>query len=317
MPIFTTFAAGSARAFRTGGGKLQLLFSNTGNTTVSEFGGYRVYRITGNTIFNVDATYPGATIEMIIVGGGGGGNSGSSSGPGGGAGGLYWNPSFPVPAVGSYNAIIGAGGVPIGGAFSTPVYPGGDSSLFGVVAVGGGGGGLDASNLGAAGAWSTGRTGMDGGSGAGIYNGGTFTSPYDGALMAWGRSVYNGNTQFYYGNNAGDGDSGAGGGGGGAGSVGTLGTSSVKGGDGGAALAFTGWDSVPLVLAGGGGGGVGVGTAGIGGGAAGITVGGSGGVGGAAATSSGVANTGGGGGGSGSGNASAGGSGVIYIRHLI
>lgn len=316
MPLLTTLAAGSIRSFRTGGRKSALLFTNTGNVVTYDYGGYRVYKIVGTTTFTIAQTFPGATVEMIIVGGGGGGNSGSSSGPGGGAGGLYWNPSFVLPGLGTYDAIIGQGGIPPAAAFSTPVYPGGNSSLFGVIAVGGGGGGLETTDYGAAGAWNTGRTGMDGGSGAGIYNGGTFTSPFDGQVMSWGRSVYNGNTPFYYGNNAGDGDSGAGGGGGGAGGAGGFAVSSVNGGAGGAAMSFTGWDTTPIVLAGGGGGGVGTGAQSTGGGAAGITVGGNGGIGGAAGTA-GAANTGSGGGGSGSGAPAAGGSGVIYIRHLI
>ncbi|MBQ0033226.1 MAG: hypothetical protein KBT68_10555, partial [bacterium] len=137
-------------------------------------------------------TEPGE-IELLVVGGGGGGgqgveNGGWSPGAGGGGGGVIHKETFSVSA-GPYDVVIGAGG-----AVNTGSRPlGGDTTVFGLTAKGGGCGAKGAAfTLGADGAsggggtkgWSStvaaskaiygsyGNLGHDGGEGASFYTSG-------------------------------------------------------------------------------------------------------------------------------------------------
>lgn len=91
--------------------------------------------------------------ELLIVAGGGAGYNGGGGGAGGGAGGLIYTTNS-VTATGTYPVVVGAGGTNSGS--------GGNSSVFGLTAIGGGGG-----------MWSN---GLAGGSGGGSGRGASSTS---------------------------------------------------------------------------------------------------------------------------------------------
>ena len=100
-------------------------------------------------------------VDVLVVGGGGGGGANSSTygGGGGGAGGVIYTKSFAVTARDEpYTVVVGAGGT--AGTPSVNAASGGDSSVFGLVAHGGGAGAKYASS-------SSGHDGGDGASGGG------------------------------------------------------------------------------------------------------------------------------------------------------
>lgn len=281
----------------------------------SSLPGFTILRFTkvGSCSFrNTEAI---TSIDYLIVGGGGGG--GAHVGGGGGGGGVLQGSGYSVAGLGAIPITVGVGGT---GAWVTTSWQsygtnGGNSSLNGVTAFGGGVGGI----------WNTAAPGYVNGvvgsaGGAGYvydYAGGT---PGQGRAGGWGN-----NTQPH-----------AAGGGGGAGQAGANGTqvdsgngTGGKGGDG-ISVNITG---TPTYFGGGGGGGV------HGNNQAGVYTGGAGGLGGGGDGSShsgnynvtprqpanygesGTANTGGGGGGSGGGltyvenKAGNGGSGIVIIKY--
>lgn len=256
---------------------------NVGGTT------YRVheFKTVGTSMLSV---LNGGVFEYLIVGGGGSGGTAAGTlenGGGGGAGGL-------IEGINTFNA--GNYGVSVGQGGPRPTgnrgLVGGDSSLFGLIALGGGSGSVVSVKNGGSGA---------GGSAFGSRTGGLATQP---------TSASGG-----FGNPGGNGDvtgdrGGGGGGGGGAGSAGQNGTATTGGNGGdGRQSSITG---TALFYAAGGGGGVGSGfTPGIGGS----------GIGGNGSTGAGfdaVANTGSGGGGANSGaSGGAGGSGIVIVRYAI
>ncbi|MDD7972977.1 glycine-rich domain-containing protein [Roseinatronobacter alkalisoli] len=192
--------------------------SGSGGNTVTQFNDlsenvtWRVHSFTESADFNLNSA---GTIEYLIVGGGGGG--GAVAGGGGGAGGV--RPNTSLQPAGTYPVTVGSGGA--GDSRTTwptaPVQGGADgqpSSVFGVSALGGGGGGTyNSSTL-----IGNGRTGASGGGGSHQGTGGTGTAGQG----------FNGAT-----GTIGLGDS-SGGGGGGAGQSGAAGTTSFagRGGDG-------------------------------------------------------------------------------------
>ena len=269
---------------------------------------YRIHAFTtvGNDNFVVQSVGSWNKFEYLIVGGGGGGG-----GWGGGGGGGGVRSAITGLSVQTYPTIVGGGG-----ARGTSAYTGGanggNSSAFGVTALGGGGGG-----------WYNGNSGRNGatGGGAGLTEG-------SGAFGAGGTGTAG---QGYNGGSGGNNSNGAwtvnrAGGGGGAGGPGNNGAGTFpdagRGGIGldfsrefGTAFGQAGW------FGGGGGGHSGsLGTTAIGGrgggGRGGRHAGGSG-----LAGLNGTANTGGGGGGAWGGNATEaigdGGSGIILIRYPI
>jgi hypothetical protein len=260
------------------GGVTQII-AGTG-ITISPTGG------TGNvTISNNAGVY--AANFLIIAGGGAGGDTrefvyGSSAG--GGAGGFVFGTTAIYTGV-VWPVIVGAGGAVVSGGQG---FQGGNSSVFGVTAIGGGFGGATA---------TSGASGGSGGSGGGGPQvngvGGSGTA---GQGNAGGNGSYNAPS---YGS----------GGGGGAGAVGGNGSPTV-GGNGGNGLTSTITGSSVYYAGGGGGGGYqasSYSSGGLGGGGAG---GGPG--------TAGTANTGGGGGGSGYAGGvgqagGAGGSGVVIL----
>ncbi len=138
--------------------------------TVTRRDGCRIHTFTADGTF----TLPQAVLcDILIVGGGGGGgelgpvsdNQGIKVAGGGGAGGLIYHKSLPIPA-GTYSVTVGAGGA-IG-------VNGGNSSVFGITAYGGG--------YGARGGTGE-RKGGDGGSGGGANTGWT-------TVVAGGSAIY-------------------------------------------------------------------------------------------------------------------------------
>lgn len=260
-------------------------------------------------VFTSDGTFTvpeGVTeVEVLIVAGGGGGGGsagGAASGAGGGAGGLIYAKKVEVSAS-SYPIVVGAGGGSAGANSDTPGSDGGNSTAFGLTAIGGGGGG--SRNVGDG-------TGREGGSAGGV-----------GSQVAEliGAGLQPGGADGGFGSNGGDsgfsgntGDDNASGGGGGAGATGGTGQDNSQSGDGGIGRYYgdvfgtdvgeNGW------FAGGGGGGNpggnrNAGTGGNGGGADG----------GSNDAANAMVNTGGGGGGAGANGApSDGGSGIVIVR---
>ena len=266
--------------------------SATGGT-VTIAGGYTIHTFTSSGTF-VAAT--AGTVDVLVVGGGGGGSVHHAGG--GGAGGVVHGTSFAVSA-GSFTATIGAGA-----AGAQNGTNGVDSSIFSLIAKGGGRGGSDSQQV------SQGGSGGGANGGGSNTTGGTSNQASFTGTTSYGNSGGNG-----AGSSNGPGNGYPGGGGGGAGAAGSS-YSGANGGAGGAGRAFS-ISGSSVYYAGGGGGSSNIQQGGNSSGA-----GGSGG--GGAATGgnpsngvSGSANTGGGGGAAGyAGNPGGGGSGIIVVRYL-
>lgn len=259
-----------------------------GSITIS--GGYRYHTFTSSGSLTVPSGFSASAQYLAIAGGGGGG---VSVGGGGGAGG-YISSTVSISA-GTYSFTIGGGGT--GSALG---QNGGNTTAFGVTAIGGGGG-CGAISGGSANSGGSGGGGK--GCCAGNFSGGSGTAGQGNA----GAAGYGA-----------DHAAAGGGGGGGASSAGSGGTGSAGGNGGNGATWFDG-----VTRAGGGGGGAqengGVaypagsgGSGGGGGGGGGVTT----------KAIDGTANTGGGGGGSGfnqagMGVAGNGGSGVVIVRYAL
>ena len=238
-------------------------------------------------------TPPGGVtgVEYLIVGGGGGGGwrgGDNGGGGGGGAGGLLTNVGddlLAVSAGSSYSVVVGAGGLPVD---EDNGLNGGDSSIFGLTAIGGGGGARFSND------------GNSGGSGGGVAGRTNWNSGNTGGAGTLGQGHDGGDRTVTV--------TAGGAGGGGAGAVGADNINSLNGQAGGAGLlnTITGED---IWYAGGGGGGAAMdGT----GGAGGIGGGGDG----HAAGADGLGGGGGGGSYLNSGiNPGAGGSGVVVVRY--
>lgn len=267
--------------------------SATGGTVTVTFdtsSGYtwRVHTFLSNGTLSIVSLGVDALIEYLIVGGGGSGarNSAAASGvaAGGGGGGGMLEGNITPSSLTTYSVVVGAGAP--GPTTIRNGFNGSDSSIFGVVAFGGG-----------AGVWEDPRDGKDGGNGGGA--GATNTDPgVGGAALNVGG--------FRGGNGAENGVlAWSGGGGGGAGGNGGDATVTVPGNGGIGRIA-----SINGVRYAGGGGGQAsnsaVGTGGAGGGTA------------AGSPSvSAAPNTGGGSGAAISGQPGDGGSGIVIVRYRI
>jgi len=215
-------------------------------TTITDGGiNYKVHSFTTSGLTTANANFvvsTGGDVDVLIVAGGGGG--GSWVGGGGGAGGIVYRTNLAV-AAGTYPIVIGGGG--IGGlnpgSYNAP-FPrtanGGNSSAFGLTALGGG----------AATSWSA--QGANGGSGGGAAAGAPTT------LLGLQPSSASGG----FGTNGGP-TNGFGGppphtasGGGGAGEAGEAIQSNNVSGRGGNGLAFSIRTGSAVTYGGGGGGGV-------------------------------------------------------------
>jgi hypothetical protein len=271
----------------------------TGGTIVdTEVGGiaYRIHTFTtpGSSTFTVTK---GGEVEYLIVAGGGGG--GRDNGGGGGAGGLLTG--FITVTSQTYDITVGDGGLQFNVNFRG--FQGGNSSAFGLTAIGGGGGGGGDSG-GSQSGTDFANSQLAGGSGG---SGGGGAS--EGGNGAGGAGTAG------QGNAGGAGLLGSGGGGGGAGEVGKAATAANSPGNGGNGISSI--ISGTLVHYAGGGGGApensqtmlpGSGLGGLGGGGRGNNPGEIG--------FNGARNTGGGGGGAQvSQNAGNGGSGIVILRY--
>lgn len=195
----------------------RVFYATGGNQTT--FGEYIIHTFRGDGSFIVD--HGSAFIEYLIVAGGGGG--GMDMGGGGGAGGVITGTR--IVTKGTYTITVGAAGVgapaagtngqPGGHQYSIAATNGGNSSAFGLTAIGGGAGGSSYYD------YSPGATGGNGGSGggaSGYSNGGTRSGGT--GTSGQGFNGGRGGGQYYSG------------GGGGASSQGTDSTSQPNGGDG-------------------------------------------------------------------------------------
>jgi hypothetical protein len=252
---------------------------------------YNVHTFTnvGTSTFNVSNAPAGARVEYLIVGGGGGGGEGRG---GGGGGGGMLEGAITISAQ-SHAVVVGGGGL--------RRARGGDSSVFGVTALGGGYGGTHLAE----------NNGVSGGSGGGAsMNYSTNVSPRGGAGTA-GQGNRGGNanavsTDFPR----------ATGGGGGAGGAGTdtFGSTSVRPNGGpGRASSISG----ATIFYGGGGGGARGGTDGASADFGDGGLGGGGRGGGSLPQTNGVNGLGGGGGGAETGGGASGGSGIVIIRYPV
>jgi hypothetical protein len=218
---------------------IPLGLADTGGTITTD-GSYTIHTFTTNDTYIVTST-KNITILVVAGGGSGGGKRIGNDPGGGGAGGLIYNNSY-LLATGSYNIIIGRGGI------GTATYgENGINSSFN--------GTLNANGGGAGGASSNGSIGGSGGGGSG--------DAYTGASGTAGQGNAGGNATGATGN--------AGGGGGGAGGYGSNGAGAgppYVGGAGGACLNYSINGSNTNYSAGGGGTGFttgGLGACGIGG----------------------------------------------------
>lgn len=248
-------------------------------------GGFVVQTFTASGTLSVQS---GGTAEALVVAGGGGGASG-----GGGAGGVISTSSIDLS--GNMSITVGNGGA--AGCTNNPcsvgAYPGGNSVLGNLTAIGGGAGAGVNNQVAFAGANNGGSGGGAGYSSASLA-GGTGTS---GQGYAGGSNLANGGYPT--------------GGGGGAGGVGGNSVNTNLSGAGGVGISSS-ITGVATMYAAGGGGGIQTGTAGLGG----SGIGGNGSA--VGNGTAGVANTGSGGGGGKNFNAyygGAGGSGIVVIRY--
>lgn len=301
FPGGQTFAAGSTFTLY-GIAAASVGAKATGGTISYGADGYVYHTFTSTGTFTPST---GLTADVLTIAGGGG--AGANHGGGGGAGGLLYTSGSTFTATG-YTVTVGAGG-------SAAVYPasigtnGVNSSINGLVAIGGGRGGD----------YSNDYEAYDGGSGGGARSNGT---SYIG-LGTSGQGNNGGGKNPNYGL--------CGGGGGGAGGVGETPITANSGAGGVGLSTYSQWGNVTNTgqsvsgvryYAGGGGGGgwngsIPVGTYALGGygggGQSGPVVSG-----GSSNGTAGTANTGGGGGCGGGGTSSggAGGSGIVIVRYL-
>ena len=214
------------------------ILNSTGGT-ITTSGGYRIHQFTSSSNFVIPAN-ASADVEYLIVAGGGAGgdffNGGgyNAAGGGGGAGGMLTGTENSKGA-GTYPVVVGIAGVSTAssntsGGFSSS---GGQSSVFGLTATGGGRGG--AGNADASGNAYAAASGGSGGGGVRD----TYTS---GAAGTAGQ----GNSGANYSSS-----DGTGGGGGGKSSAGSIGSSGGNGGNG-TSSSITG-SAVTYAIGGGGG----------------------------------------------------------------
>lgn len=194
--------------------------------TKTRSGNYIVHTFTSATPVKTFVTTCNLTVEYLVIGGGGAGGAGNvnEGGGGGGAGGMVEGSYNATAAVGTYALTIGAGGASVSNTRSAPSN-GQSSSIFGITALGGGGGGScwDQAN-------SSGGPGANGGSGGGGSGcqtsgaGGAATQVAPGFGRAGGAGQWSGG-----GTNGCNGNGGGGGGAGGAGQSGAARAGSCSG----------------------------------------------------------------------------------------
>lgn len=174
--------------------------------TITTSGSYRIHTFTSSSSLVTPSGFSDTADVLIVAGGGAGG---WDVGGGGGAGGLL-SQSTSLSA-GSYTITVGAGATSNGSGTGFPAPSGGNSSAFGLTALGGGGGGDYSGGDGGAGGSGGGGSGYTGGNNPG----GVGTSGQGNAGGAGRADLY--------------GTAATGGGGGGASALGTQGISNSSG----------------------------------------------------------------------------------------
>ena len=136
---------------------------------------YVVQLFTGTTSWTAPASLKNGTIQLLVVGSGG---AGGGSGGGGGAAETYYHSGYTVVAGNSYTVCIATGNTYVDGSALRPGWSSWFDTASGVVALGGGGGGIYGA-VGGNGACG-GGCGRDkigaGGTGSKGYNGGAGTA---------------------------------------------------------------------------------------------------------------------------------------------
>jgi hypothetical protein len=157
MPVLSTVGAASLGAFGAfkGFSVPSVFIVATGGTIYVDptDANYKIHEFTSSGTFTVTNAPSAATLQVLLIAGGGGGRLN-----GGGAGGYIYRSALPV-SIGSYSVTIGTGGDPY--IYSVSTTKGGDSSFAGLVALGGGPGGLYVDSI----------PRSDGGSGGGSLSG--------------------------------------------------------------------------------------------------------------------------------------------------
>ena len=307
-PTLNTVAVAKGGTGQTSYTNGQLLIGNTTGNTLSKAtltAGANITITNGPGTIVIAASGLGSYVAdcLTVAGGGGGGCGGGGPvvirGSGGGAGGLIEAELYLATSA-SYTITVGAGGSgPLNNATLPSAGNGTNSSVVGsgittLTAIGGGGGGQNATDT------SANRIGASGGSGGGGGTSETGSGVFAAGSGTSGQGFAGGTGQHVSNSWA------SGGGGGGATAAGVSATLSTTATNGGAGL---NWKSLGASYGGGGGG--------SGSNAAAIGIGGAGGGGTGSRTGAGAAgtvNTGGGGGGGLTGGA--GGSGIVVIRYL-
>lgn len=131
MPLLSTTGAAGARAFGLFGSTPAAAFIAATGGSVTVSGNYRYHTFNGSGTFEVTAAPAGKFIDILLVGGGGRGRYGSGTG---GGGGVVIKEGQPI-SIGDYP-------IAIGGIDANAFGDGGNTSGFGFVALGGGGGAL-------------------------------------------------------------------------------------------------------------------------------------------------------------------------------
>lgn len=125
MPLLSTVASASHRGFRSYGTSFAGPITAFGGTEYIDptDADYKIHEFISDGIFEVTQCPDSATVEVMAVGGGG--SSGAGDYGGGGAGGYVWKPNFQI-GTGSWNVVIGLGGL---GTFSA--RPAATDTVFG------------------------------------------------------------------------------------------------------------------------------------------------------------------------------------------
>ncbi len=131
MPLLATVGGASFRGFRPYSSQAAAAFIQATGGVIVDSGNYRYHTFNGPGTFEVTSAPEGKFIDILLVGGGGRGRYGSGTG---GGGGVVIKESQPI-SLGDYF-------IAIGGIDANAFGDGGNTSAFGFVALGGGGGAL-------------------------------------------------------------------------------------------------------------------------------------------------------------------------------
>jgi len=135
MPLLSTTGAAGARAFGLFGQQSVAAFIVASGGAVTDSGNYRYHTFTSPGTFEVTAAPVGKLLDILLVGGGGRGRADYGTG---GGGGVVIKEGQTI-SVGDYSIVIG-------GVDTNAFGDGGNTTGFGFVALGGGGGAVNSFN---------------------------------------------------------------------------------------------------------------------------------------------------------------------------